>query len=130
MTPEQKDILKQHIANLTLFFIKGGYDVRPLPVVMFSYANSADDILAPTGHYNSLNNTITLYCNGRHMKDVLNTFSHELVHRWQDVQGRLDPSLLGQSDSYTKGSDYLKEIEAEAYVLGNTMRRVYTENLQ
>lgn len=130
MSPEQKKILKKHTLGLVQFFNKEGVDIKPYPKVVFKEDNNPDDITSPTGHYQPDTNTITLYCNNRHIKDITNTFSHELWHKHQDVKGQLDPNKLGESTNYTDGTDYLKEIEHEAFKMGNVMRRKYTESLQ
>ena len=130
MSPEQKKILKEHIIGLVQFFEKEGYSLKPYPKVELREDNEADDITARTGCYTPQNNTLILYCNNRHPKDVLNTASHELWHKYQDVKGKLDPVKLGESTNYTKGNDYLKEIEHEAFKMGNVMRRKYTESLE
>ena len=130
MTPEQKKILKEHIIGLVQLFNKEGVDIKPYPKVVFKESNDPNDITSPTGHYSSADNTLVLYCNGRAPKDVLNTTSHELWHKHQDVKGKLDKSKLGNTTTnYTNGTDYLKEIEEDAYVNGNIMRRKYTESL-
>lgn len=130
MTPEQLKVLKEHIIGLCEFFTEQGVDIKPYPRVIFKRNNSTEDITAPTGAYQPGGNIITLFVNGRHCKDVLNTFSHELWHRHQDVKGQLDPEKLGESTNYSEGNDYLKEIEHEAFRQGNVMRRMYTEKLQ
>jgi hypothetical protein len=130
MTPSQKATLKEHIIGLVQFFEKEGYNLKPYPKVVFKESNSTDDITAPTGNYQPDTNELVLYCNGRHQKDVLNTASHELWHKHQDVEGKLDPGKLGESTNYTEGNDYLKEIEHEAFKMGNVMRRKYTESLK
>ena len=131
MTPAQKKTLKEHIVGLAKFFTKEGVDIKPYPKFVFKEDNDSNDITAPTGHYSPETNEIPIYCNGRHPKDALNTASHELWHKHQDVKGKLDPKKLGEvSTNYTTGTDYLKEIEEDAYRMGNVMRRKYTESLE
>lgn len=129
MTPSQKITLSEHIIGLVRFFEQEGYDLKPYPKVVFKGGNSTEDIEAPTGNYQPDNNIIDLYCDGRHVKDMLNTVSHELWHKHQDVKGKLPPEKLGESTNYTNGNDYLKKIEHEAFQMGNVMRRKYTESL-
>lgn len=130
MTPSQKTSLKEHILGLVKFFEQEGYALKPYPEVVLKENNSADDITAPTGNYQWKDNKLVLYCNGRHPKDVLNTASHELWHKHQDVSGKLSQEQLGEDNRYTTGNDYLREIENEAFLIGNVMRRKYTESLQ
>jgi hypothetical protein len=130
MTPSQKATLKEHIIGLVQFFEQEGYSLKPYPKVVFKEDNGVEGITEPTGNYQPGTNTLNLYCNGRHIKDVLNTASHELWHKHQDVQGKLSPEKLGESENYTDGNDYLKEIEHEAFKMGNVLRRKYTESLK
>ena len=131
MTTEQKGELKKHILGLTTFASKNeGWDLKPYPLVIFKEDNNPDQMTSPTGHYIPEENSITLYCKGRSLKDICNTYSHELRHRNQDVQGKLSSDKLGESKNYTDGSDYLKEIEHDAFTHGNVLRRKYTESLQ
>ena len=130
MSPENKKSLTKHIVELARFIHENGMDLKPYPKVVLSEDNDPDDILDKTGHYSPDDNTVTLYCNGRHPKDVLRTAAHEFIHTSQDRRGDLDPDKLGESSSYSEGSDHLKKMEIEAYAKGNTMMRRYTESLQ
>lgn len=129
MDAKDKKTLSESIIGLVKFFNQEGYATAPNPKVIFSEDNDPSSITSPTGHYKQDDNTITLYTKGRSLKDILNTFSHELWHRHQDVEGKL-VDLGEHPESYTKGSDKLREIEDEAFRMGNVMRRKYTESLQ
>ena len=52
---------------------------------------------------------------GRHPKDVLRSFSHEMIHREQDNEGRLNQITTTNVNE----DDYLKQLEEEAYLKGN-----------
>jgi hypothetical protein len=52
---------------------------------------------------------------GRHPKDVMRSFSHEMIHHKQNCEGRLN-NIDTQN---INENDYLKELEAEAYTFGN-----------
>lgn len=126
-----REELKSHILKLIRFVEEKGHALKPYPTVVFSSEDHSNDILGPTGHYDNQTMTIVLYDLGRAKKDVLRTFSHELEHHEQNLEGKLSPDKLGSdSTSFTKGSDYLKKIEEEAYVLGNVWLREYTESLK
>jgi len=131
MTPDQLQDLKKHIAGLVLFYKEKGYDLKPYPKIVFSNDNNPSDILDKTGFYRHGDNTVMLYTNGRAPKDVLRTCAHEFIHVLQGHRGDLDDDKIGAvSDDYTKGSEHLKEMEDEAYLMGNTLMRAYTESLK
>ena len=52
---------------------------------------------------------------GRHPKDVMRSFTHEMIHHIQNLEGRL--GKIQTSD--TTSSDDLLEIEKEAYLKGS-----------
>jgi len=84
------------------------------------------DPFAPTGHYDFMDDEITVYAAGRQLKDVLRTYAHELVHA---SQYRRDPDGYAAFDrSGTIASNReLREYEREAYELGNLYFREWTE---
>ena len=59
--------------------------------------------------------SITLYTYGRHPKDILRSYAHEMIHHKQNLEGRLT-GIQGQNINQ---DDHLKELEAEAYTYGN-----------
>lgn len=120
--------LKKHIAACIKLAEEKGWNVKPYPKVVFSNEDESNTITGKTGYYNPDTKAITLFWKGRSQKDVLNTFTHELRHYHQDQSGKLKDK--GLSDSYTNGGKDLKEIEDDAYVNGNILRREYTEMLQ
>jgi len=48
--------------------------------VLSDEANAEDNLLIQTGNYDWSTRTVTLYTSNRHLKDVLRTFCHEMVH--------------------------------------------------
>ena len=131
MTPSQLQSLKQHIVGLVQYFKSQGFDLKPYPTIVFSTENNPDDILDKTGYYTHQNNKVVIFTNGRSPKDCLRTCSHEFIHVLQGHRGDLSDDKIGAvSDDYTKGSEHLKEMENEAYLMGNTLMRGYTESLK
>ena len=111
---------KQDIKDLIQKFYpyakdKLGFE-HPVRVVMRQDAENAKDSLGKTAYYDPAEKLIVLYVTNRHPKDVLRSFSHELVHHAQNCRGDLDDlSTDGRYAEDGKG----REIEAEAYLLGN-----------
>ena len=69
--------------------------------------------LGKTAQYNPSSQEITIYVDGRHIKDILRSFAHELVHHHQNEQGRLSGANV------TQGEQDFDDIEGEAYHTGN-----------
>jgi Zn-dependent peptidase ImmA (M78 family) len=63
------------------------------------------------GYFDPNNNQIWVYVKNRNMADILRTLAHELVHRKQDEDGRID------YESGETGSDIENEANAKAGVL-------------
>jgi hypothetical protein len=87
---------------------------------------NAKNILGKTAYYNPSNNTITLYITGRHPKDILRSFSHEMIHHKQNLDGRLE----NITTTNTNEDDELTEIEREAYELGNILFRNWEDKIK
>ena len=111
---------KQNIKDLIQKFYphakeKLGFE-HPVRVIMRQDAENAKDSLGKTAYYDPAEKLIVLYVTNRHPKDVLRSFSHELVHHAQNCRGDLDD--LSTDGNYA-GSGKGREMEGEAYLLGN-----------
>jgi Zn-dependent peptidase ImmA (M78 family) len=63
------------------------------------------------GYFSPNDNKIWVYCANRNMADILRTLAHELVHRKQDEDGRIN------YESGKTGSEIENEANAMAGVL-------------
>ena len=89
---------------------------HPVRVIMRKDAENAENPLGKTAYYDPEQKLIVLYIVNRHPKDVLRSFSHELVHHAQNCRGDLDDlTTAGHYAEDGKG----REIEKEAYLKGN-----------
>tara|TARA_R110000824_G_scaffold170386_3_gene347738 strand:+ start:528 stop:1112 length:585 start_codon:yes stop_codon:yes gene_type:complete len=96
---------------------KLGFD-KPVDVVFKSDSENARKILGKTAYYDPESLKIVLYVDDRHPKDILRSFSHELVHHAQNCRGEFGDNLyLG--DGYAQNNAHMRRQEAEAYLLGN-----------
>jgi hypothetical protein len=75
--------------------------------------------LGKTAHYDPSTMEIVIYVDGRHPKDIMRSFSHELVHHNQNEAGMFDQSCGGTGDGYAQSDPYLRKMEKEAYLKGN-----------
>jgi hypothetical protein len=83
-------------------------------------------LFGKTAYYDPQKNSIVLYTYGRHPKDILRSFAHELVHVHQNHEGRLN----GINTTNTNEDDYLENVEREAYEKGNILFRKWTDQVK
>jgi nicotinic acid mononucleotide adenylyltransferase/predicted nucleotidyltransferase len=124
-----KDIdIKYKIAELTQHMLDKGMNIKPLPAVEFVNGDSenAKDFFGKTAYYNPATNTIVLYTEGRHPKDIVRSFAHEMIHHIQNLEGRLDDI----DTTNTHESDHLNDIEKEANLNGTMTFRNWTDSLE
>ena len=96
---------------------KLGFD-KPVSILFKSDGDNARKILGKTAYYDPESLKIVLYVDDRHPKDILRSFSHELVHHAQNCRGEFDDNMeLG--DGYAQNNKHMRKQEAEAYLLGN-----------
>jgi hypothetical protein len=113
---EHNSEFKKLLVSLTMYMMDH-INIDPLPNVEFVEDDSknANDLLGKTAYYDPNNQTIVLYTYNRHPKDVLRSYAHEMIHHKQNLEGKLQ-NIKGQN---INEDDYLKELEAEAYLQGN-----------
>jgi predicted nucleotidyltransferase len=125
---QQPNTFKQALASLTKYMINQGYNITPLPklIIINSDTKNAENILGKTAYYNPNNCSITLYTLNRHPKDVLRSYSHEMIHRIQDNEGRLN----NVNTTNTNEDSNLQELEKEAYLNGNIIFRNWEDEIK
>ncbi len=118
---------KPLIKSLTNSMEDDGLILKPYPKVQFIHnakANS-EDFFGKTAYYDPGNNIIVLYTLGRHPKDILRSYAHELVHVHQNHEDRLENITTDNVNE----DDYLEKIEREAYEEGNIAFRSWTNKM-
>ena len=91
-----------------------------------SDGDNAKNILGKTAYYDPSSKGISIYVDNRHPKDILRSFSHELVHHAQNCRG--DLSSIQAEDGYAQNDSHLREMEREAYESGNMVFRDWEDN--
>jgi len=88
------------------------FDQDPVLEFLSDEANS-NDALGKTAYYNPGELKITVFVDKRHPKDIMRSFSHELVHHTQNCNGQLD---LNQKTSpgYAQENPHLRKMEEDA----------------
>lgn len=101
---------------------------RPPKLFFVNDKQNAGEILGKTAYYEPETETIKIYVTNRHPKDVLRSFSHELVHHAQNCRGDFDNDTVTE-EGYAQSDPHLREMEREAYEKGNMIFRDYCDGL-
>ena len=119
--------IKQKIKDLTQHMLDKGMNIRPLPKVIFKHNDvpNAKEFMGTTAYYDPNTMTIVLYTEGRHPKDIVRSFSHEMVHHTQNIEDRLGDIQT----TNTQEDDHLDKIEQEANLIGTMTFRNWTDSL-
>ncbi len=123
-----KDInFKDKIIQLTKHMLDKGMNIEPLPKVKFVDGDSenARDFFGKTAYYSPDEQLIVLYTEGRHPKDIVRSFAHEMIHHIQYLEDRLG----NISGTNTTEDDHLDKLEQEANLRGTMTFRNWTDSL-
>jgi len=104
---------------------KMGFD--RVPAISFvSDSENANKTLGKTAFYDPNTFSVSIYTDQRHPKDVMRSLSHELVHHAQNCRGDFDkkPEM---GEGYFQNDGYMREMEREAYEMGNMCFREWEE---
>ena len=103
-----------------------GLELKPFPKLIISKDKSfVNDVFGKTAYYVPEDKSITLYTEGRHPKDVLRSFCHELVHHCQNLRGDLNEK--DDDPNYAQNNKHLRKMECEAFLKGNMAFRDYCD---
>jgi len=101
--------------------------ITPLPEIKLKRdLGEAASVFGRTAYYNPEIKEVVLYTEGRHPKDVLRSFTHEMVHHIQNIEGR----LKAYGTTNTNEDEDLVEIEKEAYTVGNITFRNWEDGIK
>jgi len=129
MKPEQLEEFKKHLAML-FKSLKEKLHLKESPSLkLLKDGNNANKILARTGHYDPKTKCISLYINDRHPKDVLRSFAHEVIHHWQNENGKFSEEI-GNDPKYAQNDPNLRKMEVEAYAKGNMLFRNWEDDVK
>ena len=117
----------KHLKLYTQYMLDQGMDIKPLPKVKFinDDVENAKEFLGKTAYYDPANRLIVLYTLNRHPKDVMRSFSHEMIHHLQNNQNRLGNVVT----TNTNQDDHVDNLEKEANLLGTMTFRHWTDTL-
>jgi len=123
---QQIDVVDK-IAQLTNHMIDKGMNIEPLPSMEFIDGDSenAKDFFGKTAYYDPNKQHIVVYTEGRHPKDIVRSYAHEMIHHIQNLEDRLG----NVSSTNTTEDDHLDKIEQEANLRGTMTFRNWTDSL-
>ena len=112
--------IEQIAEDLYNFAVKKlGFD-KPCRIVFESQGDRAVDIFSPTAHYKPHTQTVTVYVDHRHPKDILRSMAHELIHHAQHCAGEFDQGI-DTSPGYALRDKHMQAMEEDAYMRGNIL---------
>jgi len=102
---------------------------KPPVLNLVSDTKNANKPLGKTAYYDPETLCVTIYTDNRHVKDILRSFSHELVHHTQNENGMLNDSGY-HGIGYAQKNKNLRQSEKEAYLKGNMCFRDWEDGLK
>lgn len=115
------------IASLVEYMIESGMNITPLPEIkIVKDPEQSRNFFGKTAYYDPGTQEIVLYVMGRHKKDVVRSFAHEMIHHIQNLEGR----IAAIETTNTNEDDHLMELEKEAYLVGNITFRNWEDKIK
>jgi hypothetical protein len=113
-----------YIGSILEYMLDEGMNIQPLPEVKVRYdEQEAGNFFGKTAYYDPNNKEVVLYAMGRLPKDVCRSFSHEMVHHMQNMEGRLGSITT----TNTNEDSHLQQIEDEAVLRGGSIFRSWED---
>lgn len=81
--------------------------------------------LGTTAYYKPDDFSVTIFCDNRHIKDMLRSFAHELIHHNQNLNEPIEETT---EEGYAQNNKKLRGLEKEAYLKGNILFRDWEDN--
>ena len=120
------EFFKNLLVELFLEY-KRKLNLKTVPKLILKHnTENAKDIFGKTGYYDPETKTIVLYITNRLGKDVLRSYGHELIHFWQDENGKLNVNGY-TGKNYAQEDKSLRNSEKQAYLLGSVIFRDFED---
>ncbi len=102
---------------------------KPARIFLVQDKENAKNNLGKTGYYDPTKMEVYAYITSRHPKDILRSISHELVHHYQNCSGKMKQNEE-TPEGYAQKDPHLRELEKEAYTLGNLIFRDFEDSIK
>ena len=115
------------LSRFTQHMLDKGMNIQPLPMLQMidGDVDNASQFLGKTAYYDPNTQTIVLYTEGRHPKDIARSYAHEMIHHIQYLENRLD----NVQTTNTLEDERLNKLEQEANLRGTMTFRNWTDSL-
>lgn len=125
------DQLKPLLGKLALFSQERLGFKHPPKLFLRNDSQNSQQVLGKTAFYNPEEQSVTLFVHGRHPKDILRSFTHELVHHCQNERGDLSPDkMTAQGPGYAQECPHMRKMEQEAYLEGSMCFRDWEDTIE
>ena len=91
---------------------------KPVDINFISDPDNAKNPLGKTAYYDPNMMKVVVFVDKRHVKDILRSLSHELVHHAQHCRGEFDKEH-DTGPGYAQRNQHMRKMEGEAYLVGN-----------
>jgi hypothetical protein len=127
----QKDEIRECMGKLAWYMQNQGVNVQPYPKVTLRHDPSQDgDYLGKTAYYEPVEKRIVVYTAGRHIKDILRSFCHEMVHHSQNLEGLLQSEGNAEDPQYAQNDPHMRKMEEDANLRGSMCMRDWTDGIK
>lgn len=100
---------------------------KQVKIVLEEDEENAKKVLGRTGGYINHEDKIHIFCSGRHIKDIMRSLSHEMVHHKQNLRGEFKDNHK-TVHGYAQKDKHLRAMEKEAYLKGNILFRDWEDD--
>ena len=125
--PSDRPDFTEYIGSILEYMIDQNMNIQPLPDIKIRHdEDNSRNFFGKTAYYDPNSKEVVVYATGRHPKDIVRSFVHEMIHHIQNLENRLG----NISTQNTNEDDHLMEIEKEAYLLGNITFRNWEDSIK
>jgi hypothetical protein len=128
----QRDEIKECMGKLAWYMQNQGINLQPYPKVSLRHDPTQDgDYLGKTAYYEPAERRVVVYTAGRHIKDILRSFVHEMVHHNQNLEGQLSVGEGSAEDpQYAQNNPHMRKMEEDANLRGSMILRDWTDGIK
>lgn len=121
--------LEEYIRHL-YGYIKNKLQFKVAPLIkLIDDEKNSQNPLGQTGHYDPDRKEITVFITDRHIKDILRSIAHELIHHNQNCNNKISGDS-DMSEGYAQRDQDLRNLEEEAYSQGNLLFRDWENQMK
>ena len=124
-----KEQFKQQIGKLLKYMMERlNIQEPPSKLILKNDEENSKKPWSYTGNYNPETKNITLFLTNRHHVDIIRSFAHEVIHHWQNLNGRLmNQSGIAEDPQYAQKNSHMRKMEKQAFLLGNMIYRDFQD---